>query len=89
MTTYDLWLIISMVVMVILSGFAVVALYYGISILRRLHAMMDTIEDSLKNLTSGMSEVCRKAEVFKNTVEILSEGVKAIIAVYQKRASRK
>lgn len=88
MTSADFYLLVSTVSLALLSLFGVVALIYLILILRRVHLMMDSIENFFQHWGGSFKDIVARVQSVKNTAEILAQGIKHVTEIYQERKSK-
>lgn len=89
MTSAELLSVVTTIAIVLGTLFACIALFYAILILRRIYEMMDAIENFLKGISDGANEMYRRICMVKDSIDVVSQGMKAISTLYQSRSERK
>ncbi len=84
MTSTDLYAYLTTLSIVIVSCFVCWALYYLIQILKRMYALMDAIEDSFKNMSSGWESFMHRFSTMRETLQMLAQGIRTAGSMYEK-----
>ncbi len=84
MTAADLYLIITTIAVVLFTLFGVAVLVYVLLILHRVHKMLDGIEDFFNHWKSTVRELFLRAQGLKATADMVGDGLRAVIQMYQK-----
>lgn len=89
MTSIELLTVVSTVAILVFTLFVCTALFYGILILKRMYAMMDAIEQFLKGITDSVGQFYGRLCTVKDSIDVVSQGVKMLTALYQERSFKK
>lgn len=88
MTSSDLYTMVATLSLVIFTVFGCSALFYLIMILRRIHLMMDSIEDFFGNFSGSVREALARVQALREFAELVIKGVRSISDVSKERAKR-
>lgn len=88
MTSSDLYTMVATLSLVIFTIFCCGALFYLIMILRRIHLMMDSIEDFFGNFSGSVREALLRIQTLREFAELVIKGVRSINGASKERAKR-
>ena len=89
MTSNEFFTFITLLAIIAVAVFACVSMFYLIMILRRVHRAMDTIEDNVNSLAGGFRDFYIRTLALKETAEVIAQGVRTFLGLYQKRTPKK
>lgn len=89
MTSSDLYTLVATLSLVIFTLFGCAALFYLIMILRRIHLMMDSIEDFFQNFSGSVRDALGRVQALREFAELVVKGVHSISRVSKMQKERK
>lgn len=90
MTSQDFILLVATFSLIVFTVLGSIALFYLIAILRRVHLMMDTIEQFFSNVSGGMRDAIARVRAMKETADLVVQGLRAVSGIAERqRAKRK
>ena len=84
MTSSDFYLMITTIAVIVFTIFGVAVLVYILLILHRVHRMLDGFEDFMHHWKSTVREFFLRTQGLKATADMIGEGLRALIHLYQK-----
>jgi|GEM_PF-1680176 len=88
MTSTDILLIVKTLAIVLLTGFLCAALLYVILILRRIHRALTATEERIGSLFDSWREFYSRILGFRTSLDIIANGCKAALSLYQRRMEK-
>lgn len=89
MTSTDLYTMVATLSLVIFTIFGCIALFYLIMILRRIHLMMDSIEDFFGNFSGSVRDALARVQALREFAELVIKGVRSMSSLSKERKERK
>ena len=87
MTSSALLMLVGTLCLVFITGFLCVALFYCISILRKIKKTWNVIEQSTDGLIDSLSELHSRFMGLRTSVDVIATGFKTVLALYQRKIS--
>ncbi len=85
MNSSDLLTILLSISVVFLTLLLCLALYYLVLILRRVHSMLDRLEENARGVSTGFQDMFRKIIALKDSAEIATKTFTTIVGLLKKQ----
>lgn len=89
MTASDLYLVIATIAVVLFTICGIAVLVYLLLILHRVHTMLDGIDDFFQHWKMTTREFFLRAQGLKATADMIGDGLRTLLQLYQKSAPGK
>ncbi len=84
MTMPDFYLVVTSIAVILFTIFGTAVLIYLLLILHRVHKMLDGVEDFVHHWKTTVRELFLRAQGLKATADMIGDGIRSLIQLYQK-----